>query len=484
MVLLDAVARRLPGRARRGLRRARELLRRARRRARVPALHAAAGVPRLDGARRAPLRRPRPDRRLAPGARPVRDPLGRLFPNLPRDGPRRPRLGADDRRRDPDRPRPQGLDRQPVPDPVLVDGADAPLRAARRRAARRASATASSRAASASASRARTGARSSSSTPRRSRWSSAAAGGTFVKRLIGLPGETVNEDKQGYIWIEPPGRSFYELNEPYIQPSRRLADTHPFRKELAGAAGRLLLHGRQPRPVVRLAGVGVGPAEEPDRRRCSSSTGRRTGSASGSPVSKLEQVAPGLRRWAAWHAEWRQEVGAVAVDTPDGLVLIDPIHPPPEVRSPEHVLVTVHSHARTAGELGATHVWAPARGVRRLKNRGVDRHRRVREGSRAPGRDQGVRHRPRGRGRLLAPAAEGDRRRGRPPRRRREAARDLGAAPALPRELARRRHDEAARQVAPAAARPADRADPRLARRSRPPGRQGRPEGAHRARQA
>ena len=88
-------------------------------------------------------------------------------------------------------------------------------------------------------------------------------------------------------------------------------------------------------------------------------------------MSKLEQVAPGLRRWPAWHAEWRQEVGAVAVDTPDGLVLIDPIDPPPEVRSPEHVLITVHWHARTAGELGAAHVWAPARGVRRLKNRGV-----------------------------------------------------------------------------------------------------------------
>ena len=88
-------------------------------------------------------------------------------------------------------------------------------------------------------------------------------------------------------------------------------------------------------------------------------------------MSKLEQVAPGLRRWAAWHAEWRQEVGAVAVDTPDGLVLIDPIDPPPEVRSPEHVLVTTHSHARSAGNLGASHVWAPAREVRKLKNRGV-----------------------------------------------------------------------------------------------------------------
>jgi hypothetical protein len=88
-------------------------------------------------------------------------------------------------------------------------------------------------------------------------------------------------------------------------------------------------------------------------------------------VSRLETVAPGLRRWSAWHPEWRQEVGSVAVDTADGLVLVDPLDPPPEARAPAHVLLTVFWHARTAGELGAEHVWAPARGVRKLKNRGV-----------------------------------------------------------------------------------------------------------------
>jgi signal peptidase I len=41
------------------------------------------------------------------------------------------------------------------------------------------------------------------------------AGGTFVKRLIGLPGETVNE-RNGIIYIN--GR---RLIEPYVQPSRR-----------------------------------------------------------------------------------------------------------------------------------------------------------------------------------------------------------------------------------------------------------------------
>src|SRR5256885_5572665 len=88
-------------------------------------------------------------------------------------------------------------------------------------------------------------------------------------------------------------------------------------------------------------------------------------------MSRLETVAPGLRRWSAWHPEWRQEVGSVAVDTTDGLVLVDPLEPPPEARSPAHVLLTVFWHARTAGELRAPHVLAPARGVRQLKNRGV-----------------------------------------------------------------------------------------------------------------
>ena len=41
------------------------------------------------------------------------------------------------------------------------------------------------------------------------------AGGVFVKRLIGLPGDTVSE-RDGYVYIN--GR---ELDEPYIKPDRR-----------------------------------------------------------------------------------------------------------------------------------------------------------------------------------------------------------------------------------------------------------------------
>ena len=84
------------------------------------------------------------------------------------------------------------------------------------------------------------------------------------------------------------------------------------------------------------------------------------------------EVAPGLRRWMAWHEEWKQEVGSVAAQTDDGLVLIDPIDPPPEVRNAKQVLLTVFWHARTTPDLEPQHVWAPARSARRLHNRGVE----------------------------------------------------------------------------------------------------------------
>jgi signal peptidase I len=46
------------------------------------------------------------------------------------------------------------------------------------------------------------------------------AGGTFVKRLIGLPGE-VWEERNGYVYIN--GR---KLDEPYIRPERRDTESH------------------------------------------------------------------------------------------------------------------------------------------------------------------------------------------------------------------------------------------------------------------
>jgi signal peptidase I len=46
-------------------------------------------------------------------------------------------------------------------------------------------------------------------------------GGTFVKRLIGLPGETVHEDEAGFIWVDGA-----RLAEPYVTAAARGGDTH------------------------------------------------------------------------------------------------------------------------------------------------------------------------------------------------------------------------------------------------------------------
>jgi glyoxylase-like metal-dependent hydrolase (beta-lactamase superfamily II) len=89
-------------------------------------------------------------------------------------------------------------------------------------------------------------------------------------------------------------------------------------------------------------------------------------------VSQVELVAPGLRRWTAWHEEWKEAVGAVALETGDGLVLIDPIDPPRGLARPDHVLVTVFWHVRSVPDVAGAEVWAPKGAVRRLRNRGVD----------------------------------------------------------------------------------------------------------------
>jgi glyoxylase-like metal-dependent hydrolase (beta-lactamase superfamily II) len=78
-------------------------------------------------------------------------------------------------------------------------------------------------------------------------------------------------------------------------------------------------------------------------------------------------------------------VGSLAVDTADGLVLIDPLEPPPEVRRPAQILLTVHFHARSAGELSAKQVWAPARDLRLLRNRGVEVTNAFEPGDELPG---------------------------------------------------------------------------------------------------
>jgi signal peptidase I len=54
-------------------------------------------------------------------------------------------------------------------------------------------------------------------------------GGTFVKRVVGLPGETVHESNKGFILIKKPGTpEFVKLKEPYLPAQSRLADSQHF----------------------------------------------------------------------------------------------------------------------------------------------------------------------------------------------------------------------------------------------------------------
>jgi len=98
------------------------------------------------------------------------------------------------------------------------------------------------------------------------------------------------------------------------------------------------------------------------------------------------QLGPGIWRWTAYHEEWRQEVGSVYYETPDGVVLVDPLVPGDEearfwkaldrdvlrVGGAVHVLVTVFWHTRSAREIVerySARVWAPARGEKAIARR-------------------------------------------------------------------------------------------------------------------
>jgi glyoxylase-like metal-dependent hydrolase (beta-lactamase superfamily II) len=72
-----------------------------------------------------------------------------------------------------------------------------------------------------------------------------------------------------------------------------------------------------------------------------------------------------LRRWTAHHQQWKKAVESIAVDSPDGVLLFDPLDQPEEG---DHTFITTFFHART----GRGRVWAPQKLVRRLASRGVE----------------------------------------------------------------------------------------------------------------
>jgi signal peptidase I len=70
------------------------------------------------------------------------------------------------------------------------------------------------------------------------------AGTTFVKRLIGLPGETVREDGRGFIWIRPPdAKKWTKLAEPYLSRATRLADRSNFETTWRVPSGEYFMLG-------------------------------------------------------------------------------------------------------------------------------------------------------------------------------------------------------------------------------------------------
>jgi signal peptidase I len=70
------------------------------------------------------------------------------------------------------------------------------------------------------------------------------AGTTFVKRLIGLPGETVREDDSGFIWIRRSGATTWtKLSEPYLSTATRLADTADFGRSWRVPKGEYFMLG-------------------------------------------------------------------------------------------------------------------------------------------------------------------------------------------------------------------------------------------------
>ncbi len=86
------------------------------------------------------------------------------------------------------------------------------------------------------------------------------------------------------------------------------------------------------------------------------------------------ELAPGLRRWTAFHQEWGKEVASFAVLAADEVVLVDPLLEGDQWAALEalaagrrlHVLPTTHWHVRSGAEIAArwpgTRVWAHSRG--------------------------------------------------------------------------------------------------------------------------
>ena len=78
-------------------------------------------------------------------------------------------------------------------------------------------------------------------------------------------------------------------------------------------------------------------------------------------------------------------MASLAVETHDGLVLIDPLAAPSDVRRAEHVLITVYWHGRSTQDVDAKRIWASTRSAQPLRNRGIGVTDAFRAGDELPG---------------------------------------------------------------------------------------------------
>ena len=173
---------------------------------------------------------------------------------------RHDRLARHDPRRDPDRARDQAVGDQPVPDPVQLDGADAPLRERRRlpRAAAASSTaqTASSPAASVTSSEAPSAATSSSSTPHLAQASPARR-----RRLRQAPDRPARRH-----WARRTATSTSTGRSSTSHTSSRQYRDQPQLPAMTDPARALLHDGRQPQRLMRLTQVGNRAPPRSDRQ--------------------------------------------------------------------------------------------------------------------------------------------------------------------------------------------------------------------------
>jgi len=99
-------------------------------------------------------------------------------------------------------------------------------------------------------------------------------------------------------------------------------------------------------------------------------------------MARTREIAPGIRRWVAWHPEWERDVGCLLLSTGSDLVLIDPLVPGDgaegwswigaeiEAAARAAIVLTVFFHDRSAGAIHErwpdVEVWGEAGGVDRI----------------------------------------------------------------------------------------------------------------------